>query len=62
MDIQNFKIEDELTITFTLDDEQRTEIIKEVTVMDIRKNAIGCEFERGGDFAFDGPLGFYIMN
>jgi hypothetical protein len=61
LDIQNFNLEDELTIKFTLDDEQRTEITKDVTVRDVRKNAIGCEFDRGGDFAFDGPLGFYIM-
>ena len=61
MDIANFEVDDEVTITFNLDDEQRTKIEKDVTVRGIRKNAIGCEFERGGDFAFDGPLGFYIM-
>ena len=61
MDIHSFEVDDELTVTFNLDDEQRTEIIKDVTVRGVRKNSIGCEFERGGDLAFDGPLGFYIM-
>ena len=60
MDINNFKVDDELTIKFNLDDEHRTEVIKDVTVKDIRNDSVGCEFERGGDFAFDGPLGFYI--
>jgi hypothetical protein len=61
MDIHTFKLEDELSITFTLDDEQRTEVTKDVIVRGLRKHAIGCEFERSGDLAFDGPLGFYIM-
>jgi hypothetical protein len=47
---------------FNLDDEQQTEIIKDVTIKEIRKDSVGCEFERGGDFAFDVPLGFYISN
>jgi len=62
MDIDKFKVDDELTLKFNLDDEQHTEITKEVTVKEIRKNSVGCEYERGGDFAFDGPLGFYISN
>ena len=61
MDIHSFEVDDELTVTFNLDDEQRTEIIKDVIVRGVRKRSIGCEFERGGDLAFDGPLGFYIM-
>ena len=61
MDIHGFEVNDELTVTFNLDDEQRTEVIKDVTVRGVRKSSIGCEFERGGDLAFDGPLGFYIM-
>ena len=61
MDIHSFEVDDELTVTFNLDDEQRTEVIKDVIVRDVRKISIGCEFDRGGDLAFDGPLGFYIM-
>ena len=62
LDVINFKVDDELTVTFTLDDEQRSEITKDVIVRDVRKTSIGCEFERSGEFAFDGPLGFYIMS
>ena len=60
MDIDKLKVDDELTLKFNLDDEQHTEITKEVTIKEIRKDAIGCEFERGGEFAFDGPLGLYV--
>ena len=62
LDAQNFKEGDELTVEFALDDEHRTEINKEVIVRDVRKNSIGCEFERSDEFAFDGPLGFYVMS
>jgi hypothetical protein len=62
MDVQTFKVDDELTVEFTLDDDQRSEITKEVIVRDVRKTSVGCEFERSGEFAFDGPLGFYIMS
>jgi len=61
-DAHDFKVDDELTVTFNLDDEHMTEIRKDIVVRDVRKNSIGCEFERAGDFAFDGPLGFYIMS
>ncbi|MDX1777016.1 MAG: PilZ domain-containing protein, partial [Desulfobulbales bacterium] len=62
LDTHNFAVDDELTVAFNLDNEQRSEIVKEVTVKDIRQNSVGCEFERSGEFAFDGPLGFYIMS
>ncbi|KPK00138.1 MAG: hypothetical protein AMJ60_02590 [Desulfobacterales bacterium SG8_35] len=62
LDLQNFKVDDELTLTFTLDDEQRSEITKEAVVRDIRQNSIGCEFAQSGEFSFEGPLGFYIMS
>ena len=62
LDINDFKIGDELTIDFQLDDEQRTSVTKGAIVKEIRTQTIGCEFERGGDFAYDGPLGFYIMS
>ena len=61
-DLQDFNIDDELTVTFTLDDEHLSEITKEVVVKDLRKSSVGCEFIRSGELAFDGPLGFYIMH
>lgn len=62
LDIKDFELGDELTVEFNLDDEQRTSITKDVIVKDIRKHTVGCEYERGGEFAYDGPLGFYIMS
>jgi hypothetical protein len=62
LDAQDFKVGDELTVEFALDDEHRTEVNKEVTVRDVRKNSVGCEFERSDEFAFDGPLGHYVMS
>ena len=59
-DVPTFKIDDELTIEFTLDDEHLSEIKKEAVVMDVRPRSVGCEFPGGGDYAYDGPLGFYI--
>ena len=62
MDLPHFNLNDELTIEFTLDDEHMSVVRKEVTVVDIRIKSIGCEFSRSGEYAFDGPLGFYIMS
>ena len=62
MDHHTFKVEDELTVEFRLDDEQQSEITKVVIVKDVRKYSVGCEFERSGDLAFNGPLGFYVMS
>lgn len=62
IDVHRFQVDDELTIEFTLDDDHRSQISKDVTVRDVRKNSVGCEFERSGEYAFDGPLGFYIMS
>jgi hypothetical protein len=59
--IHLFKIEDELTIEFILNDEQRTVIRKDAIVRSVRENSVGCEFESGGELAFEGPLGYYIM-
>ena len=61
-DIHDFKVDDELTLTFTLHDEHMSEITKTAVVRDIRSNSIGCEFERSGDYAYDGPLGYFIMS
>ena len=62
MDNHTFKVEDELTVEFRLDDEQQSEITKDVIVKDVRKYSVGCAFDRSGDLAFNGPLGFYIMS
>jgi hypothetical protein len=62
LDHYTFKVDDELTLKFKLDDDFQSEIRKEAVVKEIRRNSIGCEFEKGGDLAFDGPLGFYIMS
>ena len=62
MDHKHFKVDDELTIEFQLDDEHRTEIRKDAIVFEVRDHTIACQFERGGEFAYDGPLGFYIMS
>lgn len=62
LDHFNFKVDDELTIKFTLDDTHNSEIKKEAVVREIRRNSIGCEFEKGGGSAIDGPLGYYIMS
>jgi hypothetical protein len=56
-----FKMEDELTIEFMLDDEHRTLIRKDAIVRSVRESSVGCEFTSGGDLAFEGPLGYYIM-
>jgi Zn ribbon nucleic-acid-binding protein len=61
-DIHDFKVDDELTLTFTLHDEHMSEISKGAVVKDIRPNSIGCEFDRSGDYAYDGPLGYFIMS
>jgi len=62
LDHYNFKVDDEVSLKFNLDDEHQSEIRKEAVIREIRRNSIGCEFEKGGHLAFDGPLGFYIMS
>jgi len=62
LEAQSFKVDDELTLEFTLDDEHRDEIRKDAVVRDVRTKSVGCEFAGSGEFAFDGPLGFYIMS
>jgi hypothetical protein len=61
LNIHLFKMEDELTIEFMLDDEHRTVIRKDAIVRGVRKSSVGCEFTSGGELAFEGPLGYYIM-
>ena len=60
-DRKDFKVGDELSIEFTLDDEFNTEFRKDVIVRDVRPNSIGCEFEKSED-AFGSPLGHYVMS
>jgi hypothetical protein len=38
------------------------EVRKDAIVVEVRTYTIACVFERGGEFAYDGPLGFYIMS
>jgi hypothetical protein len=63
MEIDRFKNGDELTISFKLDNEEKSTIKKEVTVCSVRKqsHAVGCEFTRSSNIALDKDLGFYLM-
>ena len=61
LDIENFKIDDEFTLEFNLNDEHRSEIRKDVIVRNIRQRIVGCEFERSED-VYGGPLGYYIVH
>ena len=62
LDIDNFKEGDELSLTFNLDDEHRSEVRKDATVRSVRTKSVGCEFVGSGNLAFDGPLGLYVMS
>ena len=62
MDVDKFEIDDEITVSFKLDNEERTTIKKEVIVKDLRDNTVGCEFQKSSEFAPDKELGFYIMS
>jgi len=59
LDAPTIKVGDDLRVEFTLDDEQQTDITRDVVVRNIRKKRVGCEFEIY-DEAFFGPLGFYV--
>lgn len=56
-----FKVADELSVEFAFDYEQRTDIMRDVIVRNIRQKRVGCEFEISGG-AFDGPFGYYVMS
>jgi hypothetical protein len=60
-EFQKFKVGDELTIEFTLDDAYETKISKDVIIKNIRQDSIGCEFERSED-TFGSQLGHYIIS
>jgi hypothetical protein len=62
LDLKNFKVDDELRVEFTLDDEHRTEISKDIIVTDDRKKSVGCEYDSSEEVAFESPLGYYIMS
>ena len=61
-DHHDFVMDDELTVTFNLDDDHLTEISREVVIRDIRSSSIGCEFVGSGELDFEGPLGHYVMH
>jgi hypothetical protein len=63
MEIDKFKNGDEVTVSFKLDNADKTTIKKEVTVCSVRKqsNSVGCEFTKSSDIALDKDLGFYLM-
>ncbi|KPK23097.1 MAG: hypothetical protein AMJ61_16295 [Desulfobacterales bacterium SG8_35_2] len=58
-DVNKFKVGDELRLEFTLDDEHRTEIKKDVVVLDVRRRSVGCKYESAED-ALGSPLGYYV--
>jgi hypothetical protein len=60
--VQDFKVGDELTIKFNLDDEYQSEISKDVIIREVRQRSVGCKFETSDETAFVGPLGNYIMS
>jgi hypothetical protein len=62
MDLQNFNVDDEVTVEFSLDDDHRTKVSKDVIVREVRKFSVGCEFTESADFAFDGPLASYVSS
>ena len=62
MDIDKFMNGDEITVSFKRDNADRAAIKKDAIVRFIHKNSAGCEFEKSGDYAPGGPLGFYVMS
>jgi hypothetical protein len=60
-DAKNFKAGDKLTVEFTLDDERKTEIYKDVIVRYIRQESVGCAFEEPEE-PFGSHLGHYVMS
>lgn len=47
-----------LSLSFTLDDKKKTRLVKEVVVMSVKENFIGCSFV--DKQAYDKELGFYL--
>jgi hypothetical protein len=62
MDIDKFKVGDDIEVAFKLDNEDRTTVRREVVVRDIRTCTIGCEFKVSSEYVHgDGSLGYYVM-
>ena len=61
VDVNKFKVGDELSLEFALDDEYGTEIKKEAIVRSVRQSIIGCDFEKPED-DFGSKLGYYITH
>jgi hypothetical protein len=61
VNVKKIKIGDELTIEFTLDDEHKTKIRKDIIVRNVYQGSVGCEYERS-EAVYEGPLGRYIMS
>ena len=61
VDVNKFKVGDELSLEFALDDEYGTEIKKEAIVRSVRQSNIGCDFEKPED-DFGSKLGYYITH
>jgi transcription elongation factor Elf1 len=53
------EVENELEVTFTLDDTHSSVIKKEVVVRIVRGNFVGCEFLHAHEY--DKALGFYLL-
>jgi len=56
-----FKTGDELSVEFTLDNEQKTHISIDAVVRNVCQKRVGCEFKIS-DEAFHGPLKFYLLS
>jgi hypothetical protein len=61
LDDPNFKTGDDLSVKFTLDDKQKTDISRDAIVRNVLQRRAGCEFKIS-DGGFYGPLGFYLMS
>ena len=61
VDINKLQKGEEITVSFKLDNANRTTIKKELIVRDIQKNTVGCEFEKSCQYTLDADLGFYLM-
>lgn len=59
LDVTKFKVGDELSLVFNLDDEHMTEIKKEVIVRNIRQRSVGCKYVKEED-VFGSSLGHYV--
>ena len=61
VDINKLQKGEGITVSFKLDNANRTIIKKELIVRDIQKNTVGCEFEKSCQYTLDADLGFYLM-